>query len=137
MNYYEVLGVSKEASGEVIKKAYRGLSRKYHPDNVGEGEREKFEQVQEAYAVLGDEGKRREYDERLAAGVFGGRQSQEQKEFQKQENNYGDPTAFFGGACQNSFEKFFGFGAMGTEAKAKEAGRVNTDKLFEAFFRVK
>lgn len=122
MNYYEVLGVSKEASGEVIKKAYRGLSRKYHPDNVGEGEREKFEQVQEAYAVLGDEGKRREYDERLAAGAFGGRQSQEQKG-QKE--------------FQNSFEKFFGFGAMGTEAKAKEAGRVNTDKLFEAFFRVK
>lgn len=63
MNYYETLKVPQTASQDEIKSAYRKLAKEYHPDkNSGEDTKHKFQQLQEAYAVLGDNNKRREYD---------------------------------------------------------------------------
>lgn len=63
-NYYEVLGISKTASADEIKKAYRNLAFKYHPDrNSGDkAAEEKFKEINEAYDVLSDEKKRADYD---------------------------------------------------------------------------
>jgi molecular chaperone DnaJ len=71
---YKTLGVSKKASDEEIKKAYRKLARRYHPDrNPGDKEaEEKFKEISAAHDVLGDPAKRKEYDEAGAFGGFGG-----------------------------------------------------------------
>jgi len=69
-DYYDVLGVSKSASDEEIKKAYRKMAHKYHPDKGG-GNEAKFKEVNEAYQVLGNKQKRAQYDQFGSSG-FGG-----------------------------------------------------------------
>src|SRR3989304_567760 len=62
-DYYEILGVGKNAAKDEIKKAYRKLALQYHPDkNKSPGAEEKFKEISEAYAVLSDDTKRAQYD---------------------------------------------------------------------------
>jgi len=77
-DYYKILGVSKDASDTEIKKAYRKLAMKYHPDHTknDKSAEEKFKQVSEAYAVLSDTEKRKQYDQFGSSG-FHQRFSQE------------------------------------------------------------
>ena len=71
-DYYEVLGVSKNASAEDLKGAFRKLALKYHPDrNKDKGAEEKFKEINEAYQVLSDDEKRAQYDRFGHAGING------------------------------------------------------------------
>jgi len=74
-DYYKVLGVSKNSSQDEIKKAYRKLVKKYHPDvNDAKDAEQKFKEVQESYEILSDESKRKAYDQygHAATAGFGG-----------------------------------------------------------------
>ncbi|KKW35891.1 molecular chaperone DnaJ [Candidatus Adlerbacteria bacterium RIFCSPHIGHO2_01_FULL_54_23] len=69
-DYYEVLGIGKNATKEEVKKAFHKLAHKYHPDKNGSGDSEKFKEASEAYSILSDDKKRAEYDS--YGRVFGG-----------------------------------------------------------------
>jgi len=105
-DYYAVLGVSKDAAAEAIKKAYRKLALKYHPDkNPGDKKsEEKFKEITEAYAVLSDPEKRRQYDQFGESG-FHQRFSQEDiyRNF-----DVGDIFREFGFGTDDIFSHLFG-----------------------------
>ena len=107
-DYYEVLGVQKGASNEEIKKAYRKLAKKYHPDlNPGDKEAEsKFKEVNEAYEVLSDKDSKARYDQFGHAGVdpsYGGGYGQGDSPFD-QDIDLGDIfSSFFGGGFGGGF----------------------------------
>src|ERR1700722_11334765 len=73
-DFYAVLGVSATASQDEIKKTYRKLAKRYHPDaNANDPKAaERFKEISEAYTVLGDAEKRKQYDEMRRLGAYGG-----------------------------------------------------------------
>ena len=123
-DYYEILGLSKNATEQEIKKAYRTLAKKYHPDmNKEANAEEKFKEVQEAYEVLSDEQKRSNYDQFGHAGVdgnaFGG------SGFGGFEGDLNDIFGqFFGGG-------FGGFGGFGGNQKRSTGPRKGQDRIMQ------
>lgn len=101
-DYYEVLGVSKNASDDEIKKAFRKLAVQHHPDKEG-GNEEKFKEINEAYEVLKDKQKRQRYDQFGHAGVGGASGG----------GGGGNPFEGFGGAQGQNVHFDFGEGGLG------------------------
>lgn len=89
-NLYEILEVSEKASKEVIDKAYHVLAKKYHPDLQKDGEKKKAEdkmkQINEAYEILSDEEKRKQYDEELRMQREEQKRIEEMKNVQQEQN---------------------------------------------------
>jgi DnaJ-class molecular chaperone len=110
-DYYAILGVPRDASAEDIKKAYRRLAVKYHPDkNPGDkAAQEKFQQAAEAYAVVGDPDERRKYD---AAGRTGAYRT-EFRGFQSNEDIFRRFGDIFGDLIANAREEGAPFGPFG------------------------
>lgn len=95
-DYYEILGLNRNASQDEIKKAYRTLARKYHPDvNKEKGAESKFKEINEAYEVLKDPTKKNRYDRYGHNGV---------------DNDHGGFGGFGGGTFEDIFSSFFGGG---------------------------
>ena len=107
-DYYEILGVPKGASPDEIKKAFRKLAVKYHPDKEG-GDETKFKELNEAYEVLKDSSKRQRYDQFGHAGVGGN------------------------GGGGNPFEGFQGFGGQGQNVNF-DFGDLGLGDIFGNFF---
>ena len=123
-DYYEVLGVSKTADEKEIKSAFRKLAKKYHPDVSKEPDAaEKFKEAQEAYAVLSDEQKRKQYDQygHAAFDQMNGGAGFDFSDFDFSDI-FGD---LFGSAFGGGFSNFGGFGGRSSGSRA----RRGADKL--------
>ncbi len=119
-DYYEVLGVSRDADKEEIKRAYRRLARKYHPDvNKEEGAEERFKEINRAYEVLSEPEMRARYDRFGEAGVGSAAGAPGYQDF-------GDLGGF-----ADIFESFFsGFsGGMGGQQVRRRSGPIRGDDL--------
>ncbi len=129
-DYYEVLGIQKDASPEEIKKAYRKAAMKYHPDrNPGDkAAEEKFKEVGEAYEVLSDSDKRQRYDQFGFAGV--------DPNFAGGQGGYGGGFGGFGdfGDLGDIFGEFFGGGSRRGSAQSAPRRGENVMARLELTF---
>lgn len=138
-DYYEILGVSKNASDDEIKKAYRKLAIKYHPDkNPGNKEaEEKFKEVSEAHEVLSDKQKRARYDQFGHAGV-GGNGGPSGNPFQNGNFNFGGQGFDFnfggGSGLDDILGSIFGFGGARRPARGADYRTTVTLNFEEAVF---
>ncbi len=129
-DFYSVLGVSKEAPKDDIKRAYRKLAQKYHPDaNKGDKDAEqRFKGISEAHSVLSNDDKRREYDQMRAFVDAGGQRFYGFRPGAGQGNvriNVEDIEDLFGGRAGDAgggglFEDLFGFGARGRQRQGRD-----------------
>ena len=118
-DYYEVLGVSKTATDEEIKRAFRKLAKQYHPDNKQTGDEAKFKEVGEAYAILSDPQKRRQYDQ-FGHQAFTNNGNASYSGFSADDIDLGDIfSEIFGGG----FSGFSGFSSFGGRTNARSTSK--------------
>ena len=112
-DYYKIIGVEKTATKEEIKKAYKKLAKKYHPDlNKDESAADKFKEINEAAAVLADDEKRKQYDQfGTTSEQFGG--------FGAGGANFEDLMGRFGFDFDSIFDSFFGGGMFGRRRRQR------------------
>lgn len=125
-DYYEMLGVDKKSSPDEIKKAYRKLAKKYHPDlHPDDKEAEKkFTEINEAYEVLSDEEKRKKYDMFGKNANFQGGQNFDPSDFGFNFGNFGNGSYSYTSSNPNGFSDFFDglFGGFSQNANSYQKG---------------
>lgn len=133
-DYYEVLGVSKTATDEEIKRAFRKLAKTYHPDNKQTGDEAKFKEVGEAYAILSDPNKRRQYDQ-FGHQAFTNNGGANYSGFSAEDIDLNDIISEIFGGGFSSFSGFSNFGGGArTNSKRPRKGEdslVNINLTFE------
>ena len=126
-DYYEVLGVDKKASAAEIKKAYRKLAKKYHPDLHPDDEsaHKKFTEINEAYEVLSDPEKRNKYDTFGANANFSGGQNFDPRDFGFDFGNFGNGSYTYTSSNGSGFSDFFDtlFGSFGGGSSSSKSGQ--------------
>ncbi len=128
-DYYKILGIEKGASSEEIKKSFRKMAHKHHPDKQG-GDEEKFKEINEAYQVLGDEKKRQQYDQYGAdfasqGGGFGGGMNWE--DFMNATRGQGGGSGFSGSDMGDIFGDMFGFGGSRRGHQQQQGRDIQVD----------
>ena len=123
-DYYEVLGIEKSADQDTIKKAYRKLAVKYHPDrNPGDKEaEEKFKEATEAYEILSDDQKRPIYDQYGFAGLEGMGAGGGTGGYSHAFHDFSDLFGGMGGGMGDIFESIFGGGFGGGSSRSRSRG---------------
>ncbi|SNS15096.1 molecular chaperone DnaJ [Anaerovirgula multivorans] len=142
-NLYKILEINEDASQTEIKKAYRGLAKKYHPDaNItGEDTEEKFKEITEAYHLLRDEKFRKEYDKKLFNSKKTGQGADPFAKF-NQEKEPRQKTSTDRVDVDDEFENFFGFNPKTKEKrkgfnKSSNKNPMDTTNIFDTFFKAK
>ena len=126
-DYYEVLGVSKTATDEEIKRAFRKLAKQYHPDNKQTGDEAKFKEVGEAYAILSDPQKRRQYDQ-FGHQAFTNNGNAGYSGFSADDIDLGDIFSEIFGGGFSGFGGFSNFGRTNARTNSKRP-RKGADSL--------
>ncbi len=129
-DYYEVLGVSKNASEDEIKKAYRKMAIKYHPDKNPDNKEaeEKFKEAAEAYEVLSDKDKRAKYDRFGHSGMRGGQDFHSYQNVNDIFSHFSDIFGgSFGGGGGSIFDDLFGGGATSGRTRQAQTGTPGSD----------
>lgn len=138
-DFYQILGVKPDATEEEIKKAFRSLAKKYHPDmHPDDATMEaKFKEVNDAYAVLSDSKKRTEYD--LSRNGQTNTKEKKQERENTRQAKQAEKVDF--SQMHKNFEQFFGFDPktkeVTNEEKLKKQNPLDTTDLFEKFMGMK
>jgi molecular chaperone DnaJ len=132
-DYYQILGVAKDASQDEIKKAYRRLAHRYHPDKGGDAER--FKEINEAYQVLSDKEKRNQYDRFGRVFEGGGFQDQPGWDFGFGQGFQGFGEDFDFSDIGDIFGEMFGFGGRKKDFKRGKNIEVEIELPLEATLR--
>jgi len=141
-NWYQILGVSYEASDDEIKASYRKLAKQYHPDaHPGDQECERhFKEISEAYSILSDPPKRKEYDEKFHQ-FNQKKKSTSTRETGNSHMPKGEPMDFQN--IHKNFERFFGFNPKTKDIvnedklKVKTGNPLDASHIFEKFMGIK
>jgi len=141
-DYYKILEISINANKDDIKKSFRSLAKKYHPDRNANDENalRKFQEVNEAYEVLSNEDSRIEYDKKLSnfkqnnnkeTNSKNNKTNNEKKKYQDKSESIENLNKYF--------ESFFGFDAntnqVNTDKLKKQKNPIDTSDMFENFFK--
>ena len=139
MDFYKIMGVSRDADAAAIKKAYRKLVKECHPDtHPGDTQaEERFKQIAEAYAVLSDDEKRKQYDQKIPMAGATHRQNAVRRESPSRPFDLAD--------FQKEFENVFSFGDQKSQTKDRKddnrgsikTNPLDTSSLFEKYMGFK
>lgn len=141
-DYYKILQLKRDASSQDIKKSFRKLAKKFHPDANTENPNadQVFKELNEAYSILGDEEKKKEYDNRLFGTASETKKTSESKGDNNKKNNYTKQNMSNADFSSSSsiFEDFFGFNPKSANPDLKmnneKVKPMKTNEAFEKIF---
>ena len=141
MNFYELLGISKEATKDEIKKKYREMAKKYHPDryvNSTKEEKEKaenmFKDINNAYEVLIDDDRKAEYDRKNGGGDYSDSKKKSKSSYTSQESYEDIYNRFSKASMDDMFNDFMKKGTKSKEEKVDDKMKEGVNNMFESFF---